>query len=955
MPSSNSLPCWIVRSFCGLIALSSPVLADTLSAQTIDNSGNAGASSDITVIDEQAVIAYYDTGNTDLKLFFDDGDGGGTAGDGQAGGTEIRTIDTDTPTNAQPSVAQRNGRVAVAYYYAGANQDLKLWIDDGRLTGTEDDFVADADEIRTIDSIGNVGQHPSLTFRGARLAISYYDTDNTALKLWYDDGKGSGTAGDGLAQATEIRTLDPNDDAGTYNAITVWNNHLVVAYFLDATTDKLLIWIDDGNNSGTADDGVLNGGELRTVDIGAQIGYYVDVAVVNDVLAVVYYDNTNNLLKLWYDDGRSGGTASNATVDGGELRVIDSSTTAGEYCAITSINDVLAISYYDTNTDDLVVWRDDGNGGGSPRNGLNDAASSEARTADSGGDVGQATAIVANGEDLLVSYYDVDNTALKLLTATLTSAPDDPNNLTRSTCALGGATTDKTPTLSFLLDDIDPNDVFSFTVQIDDTDNTFASLVVDYTTEPNKPRGTNSFTVGQTAPSGDTYNTGSDGQELAAGTYFWRVRSNDGTTNSNWVEGTSFSVTEPELSQATLTATVNEALSSLSFTVELSAASCETVTVDYATANGTAVAGSDFTAASGTLTFNSGQTSKSASVTLTNDNLNEANENFTVTISSPTNATIKAGAATMTVTIQDNDTPAVSIDQSFNSTIVKEGELNDSYDVVLTSQPTADVTITATPDGEIDLGDGVNTAITLTFTPVNWNTPQTVTITPVDDTDVESEETATITHAVSSADSDYDDFPAVDVTVTIRDNDVADSDEMDPNDPNSNEPDNTPPAVLLPSLAISASPPGSNVTVGEVLNFTITLVNNGGVDATDTIIEVPVPSGLSFVNAAYGNGSVASTSASGGVLTITIGTLSPVQDVILVLAFVPQTAGSYRLQPTASAGNADQQVMTTSTSVLVVDPPDENPTPVVTSPCVLFPFTLLGLIAGVWRRSAKRG
>ena len=57
------------------------------------------------------------------------------------------------------------------------------------------------------------------------------------------------------------------------------------------------------------------------------------------------------------------------------------------------------------------------------------------------------------------------------------------------------------------------------------------------------------------------------------------------------------------------------------------------VTIDYATSNGTATAGSDYTAASGTLTFSAGDTSKTFTVSITDDALDEDNETATITIS----------------------------------------------------------------------------------------------------------------------------------------------------------------------------------------------------------------------------------------------------------------------------------------------------------------------------------
>jgi sugar lactone lactonase YvrE len=93
----------------------------------------------------------------------------------------------------------------------------------------------------------------------------------------------------------------------------------------------------------------------------------------------------------------------------------------------------------------------------------------------------------------------------------------------------------------------------------------------------------------------------------------------------------------------------NEAL----FTVSASIASSLPVTVNYATANGTAIAGSDYTATSGTLTFAPGSTSAMIRVPLLDDAAAESTEAFTFNLSNPTGATIANG--TGVATIQDND------------------------------------------------------------------------------------------------------------------------------------------------------------------------------------------------------------------------------------------------------------------------------------------------------------
>ncbi|WP_287742004.1 Calx-beta domain-containing protein [Microcystis sp. M169S2] len=95
------------------------------------------------------------------------------------------------------------------------------------------------------------------------------------------------------------------------------------------------------------------------------------------------------------------------------------------------------------------------------------------------------------------------------------------------------------------------------------------------------------------------------------------------------------------------------------YTVTLSQASNQTVSVNYATANGTATAGSDYTAIIGTLTFAPGVTSQVLNIPILNDSLNEADETFTLTLSSPTNAALGTQTAA-TTTITDTLTAAVT-------------------------------------------------------------------------------------------------------------------------------------------------------------------------------------------------------------------------------------------------------------------------------------------------------
>ena len=92
------------------------------------------------------------------------------------------------------------------------------------------------------------------------------------------------------------------------------------------------------------------------------------------------------------------------------------------------------------------------------------------------------------------------------------------------------------------------------------------------------------------------------------------------------------------------------------FRVTLTPAANATVRVSWATADRTATAGSDYRAASGRLTFRAGQTAQRITVLVLGDLLSETDEQFTVTLRSPSNATL--ADATATGTIRDDDDPA---------------------------------------------------------------------------------------------------------------------------------------------------------------------------------------------------------------------------------------------------------------------------------------------------------
>ncbi|WP_199248640.1 hypothetical protein [[Phormidium] sp. ETS-05] len=120
----------------------------------------------------------------------------------------------------------------------------------------------------------------------------------------------------------------------------------------------------------------------------------------------------------------------------------------------------------------------------------------------------------------------------------------------------------------------------------------------------------------------------------------------------------------------------------------------------------------------------------------------------------------------VTASITDNDTVGVSVMQPVNRTDVIEGDSGDIFKLVLSSQPTADVTVAITTDSE-----ATTDVPQVIFTPTNWNLPQTVTVTAVDDTVVDGRQSSTISFAATSTDRFYNGFAISPIAVNVSDND----------------------------------------------------------------------------------------------------------------------------------------------------------------------------------------
>ena len=132
----------------------------------------------------------------------------------------------------------------------------------------------------------------------------------------------------------------------------------------------------------------------------------------------------------------------------------------------------------------------------------------------------------------------------------------------------------------------------------------------------------------------------------------------------------------------------------------------------------------------------------------------------------PSDNTLYCNVAEVESRLEPPPSAGVTIKPSAGTTNVTEGGVTDTYDVTLNAQPSASTTVTITSDSQLSVS-----TTTLTFTTANWDTPQTVTVTAVNDSVVEGAHTGTITHSASGG--GYDSVSVPSLVVNVTDNDPA--------------------------------------------------------------------------------------------------------------------------------------------------------------------------------------
>ena len=249
--------------------------------------------------------------------------------------------------------------------------------------------------------------------------------------------------------------------------------------------------------------------------------------------------------------------------------------------------------------------------------------------------------------------------------------------------------------------------------------------------------------------------------------------------------------------------TVDEGDTTASYTVSLSPSGVTPtadLTVAYATSDGTATAGDDYTAASGTLTFTATDTAdRTVTVSTIEDSLDESGETFKFAISSPQGGggpapSLSSTAKSVTTTIGDDDATPDAITLSVDPTSV--GESDSATGITVTAALDGDSTLTSDTTVTISLGGtagsadyGASTLASVTISAGDASGTGTLTVTPKTDAVVEGDETIVVSGSVTG-------FTVSDATITLDDDDSAE---------------------------LSITGPSSNVAEGSDASYTVTL------------------------------------------------------------------------------------------------------------------------------------
>ena len=467
--------------------------------------------------------------------------------------------------------------------------------------------------------------------------------------------------------------------------------------------------------------------------------------------------------------------ATTSIVDGGAVTVSVADATAVEG-ATASFK--VKLSAVVADPVEVTYETSSGTGAGDAAAGTDYAVTSGTLTFSQGGPLEQTIAVTTTQDNL--------NEPSEIFTVTL-EGPDLPAGVVLGDAEATGTITDDDAlrvTLRAEAQNVAEGQAANFTVTVRDNTST-ADVVVDYTVA-----GTAEQDVDYTAPAGSlTIRQAKSSGTIAIATLAddvldpaetLEVTLTRATTagRSVTVDGTAAVTTLAE--QSTVTVSVRASTGGegdvtadegepLQFTVNLSGVAAIEIEVPYQTANGTAQAGADYTATSGTLVFAPNETSKTVTVPTIEDQLNETDETLTLTLTEQgLPFGVDLDTSSLTGTITDDDPLSVRVSAPSGS--VTEGDPV-TFKVELNGTSTANVTVSYTVTGTAAAGTDY-TAPSGALTIRKPASSGTITIHTIDDRVLEADDDLSVTlTSAASAGTVAVDATASTATATITDND----------------------------------------------------------------------------------------------------------------------------------------------------------------------------------------
>ncbi len=365
-----------------------------------------------------------------------------------------------------------------------------------------------------------------------------------------------------------------------------------------------------------------------------------------------------------------------------------------------------------------------------------------------------------------VASADTDYQGISVDSVTVTVTDNDSASVTVSTNALTVAE-EGTGTYTVVLDQ-EPNGTVTITITRP-SGNVNPDVTLDTDLDTTGNQNTLTFTAANwdtaqtvtvaAADDGDPDNDMATINHAASGANFGSATFTNGTITVTVTDNDTAGVA---INPTTLTIEEGEAGT---YKVKLNSLPTQTVTV-------TPMAqGLTISPASLMFTTESWRTEQDVTVTTAED-VNLVDESITISHGVENYAGVTS-APDVTVSVTDDDEAGVTV--SPTTITVPEGSTEDSmiagatYTVVLDFQPSASVSVGITGPTGSDL---TISATSLTFTTSNWNTAQSVTVTAAEDHDSADDTGLTITHAVTSTDTNYDGESADSVSVTVDDDDT---------------------------------------------------------------------------------------------------------------------------------------------------------------------------------------